>query len=184
MKFSDLFALSAKQHRWISRIKGNLNKQIVIQADEARAILRKTGIERVMVRADQEYICPDNGKVSEKMMRVNFCNPFYGRGTNFEPPGNCVYYSRFTAEKFQGYAFGVMTVRLTDGDFHRLNIFINRKKEVWAWDPQTCNYPGGNSGIQERLIVHMGTGLENVGNHPERYDDEFKKIYEGYDKIF
>lgn len=178
------FHFTARQHRWISKLFGNINKQIIMSADEVEELLKSTKIKTVIVNKDQDYICPDNGKVSDILKDLAFCSAFYSTiNKGFEPDGNCVWYSKVSAEKMRGYAFGVMTVRLFNGQAHRINVFINRKKEVWAWEPQICSYPGGNY-VQERFSIHMGTGLENVGDYPERYDDEGKKIYEEYDKVF
>lgn len=174
------FHLTARQHRWFSKLFGNINKQIIMDADEVEKLLKSTKVPVVVVNKQQEYVCPDNGKVSDILKDLPFCNAFYHKvSSGFEPDGNCVWYSKQSALKMRGYAFGVMTVILLDGRAHRINIFINRKKKVWAWEPQICSYPGGNF-VREKKAIYMGIGLENVGNYPERYDDEGKKIYEEY----
>lgn len=188
------FKLTAKQRRLWARMTGTLNDTITIEAEEAEAILRAYKIPNIVIKNDQDYVCPTIAKVSELMMRQVWCNPFYGRGTMFLPDGNCVRYARKTAELMRGYAFGVMTVRLKrtpyqkkfnlDRTLHRMNVFINNKREVVAWEPQICDCPGSGHNIQSILTVHMGVGLENVGDHPEQFDAEGKKRYTEYKGVF
>lgn len=185
---------SAKQQRLWARMTGTLENHIVIEAEEAKAILEKYKMPKVVVKTDQDYVCPTIAKVSDMMKNEVFCNPFYGRGTGFMPDGNCVYYARKTAEIMRGFAFGVATVELKrtpyqkkfnkEGTLHRLNVFINNKKQVVAWEPQICDRPGGNNYIKSFLIVHMGVGLENVGDYAEMYDDEGKRLYSEYKGVF
>jgi len=169
--------LSAKQWRMLSKLNGNIDETVLISTAKVQEIFRskfshvKGKKPVVVVAPDTTFLCPDNGKVSDMHKNIPYCSTYMP--AKYTDKWNCVWFAKESAVLMRGYAFGVMTVLDMADTPHRINVFINRKLEVWAWDPQLCNWPGSGK-VKTIKVIHMGTGLENVGNHPMLKKDPFK----------
>ena len=129
---------------------GNLDDQVTVPAQELRQILTDHfGYVNIKL-TDTKYALPDNGKLAQLDDFVH-C-PLHG-GDSMKPAGwDCDDYSIAAMVPMRNYAFGTMYVKTEEGARHALNVFINRKKEVKYWEPQTCGYYHGRFQRPELII--------------------------------
>ena len=139
--------------RWQSKLTGDIDKQGIISAQDLRKIfIDHFGITTVVL-TDETYILPDNGKVSDiQSSQFVYCNA--QASDLFRPMGwDCDDYAAAAVVPMRNYAFGTMFVRTTRGTKHALNVFVNRKHEVWYWEPQTCQYYYGRFYAPPDMII-------------------------------
>ena len=126
--------------RWQSKLTGDIDKQEKISARDLRKILiDHFGVTQVIL-TDDVYTLPDNGKVSDiQSKQFAYCNAQASK--LFRPiDWDCDDYASAAVVPMRNYAFGTMFVTTTRGTKHALNVFVNRRREVMYWEPQTCQY--------------------------------------------
>lgn len=121
-----------------SMANGDINREKIISATELQQILYDH-FGRVQIRfSDTEYTLPDNGKVAQ-LGGTGHCEP--GHDNVIRPKDwDCDDYAIAALVPLRNYAFGAMFVTTENGRRHALNVFVNYKKEVVYWEPQTCQY--------------------------------------------
>ena len=126
--------------RWQSKLNGDIDKQETVTAHELRKILIDHFGTTSIVFTGDEYILPDNGKVSDiQSDKFGFCNAQASKVLR-PKDWDCEDFATAAKVPMNKYAFGTMYVTTTSGRKHVLNVFVNRKHEVWYWEPQTCRY--------------------------------------------
>ncbi len=129
---------------------GDIDKQEKISARELQEILF-SHFGRVSISlTDTEYVLPDNGKVAQLSQSV-FLDPI-GGNSGRHAGWDCDDYAIAALLPLRGYAFGIMFVTTANGDRHALNVFVNYKREIIYWEPQTRQYYQGQFHKPELII--------------------------------
>ncbi len=125
---------------WQSKLTGDIDKQGKISAQDLRRVLTDHFGLTTIVLTDEKYVLPDNGRVSDiQGKQFAYCNP--EASVVFSPMGwDCDDYAAAAVVPMRNYAFGTMFVTTSRGTGHALNVFVNHRKEVVYWEPQTCDY--------------------------------------------
>lgn len=129
---------NANMDMLMSMANGNIQKEQVISSEELHKILTEHfGPVRIKL-SDSQYSLPDNGKVAQLEDFIH-CSPYASQA---DKPANwdCDDYAIAAMVPLRNYAFGAMYVTTTEGKHHVMNVFVNYKKEVVYWEPQTCQY--------------------------------------------
>ena len=126
--------------RWQSKLTADIDKQGEISAQDLRKLLiDHFGMTRIVL-TDETYVLPDNGKVSDiQTDQFAYCNA--QASDRSRPMGwDCDDYAAAAVVPMRNYAFGTMYVTTTSGTKHAMNLFVNHRREVKYWEPQTCQY--------------------------------------------
>lgn len=129
---------------------GEIEKQEKISAHELQEILVSHFGRVIISVTDDEYVLPDNGKVAQ-LSRSVFLDPV-GGNSGRHSGWDCDDYAIAALLPLRSYAFGVMFVTTASGVRHALNVFVNYKKEVIYWEPQTRQYYQGQFHRPELII--------------------------------
>lgn len=138
--FAGCAGTSSDMDRLMARTQGTINQSEKISADELyRIICNHFG--RVNVKMiDNEYTLPDNGKVAE--LAGNATRLPWDDLTE-KDDWDCDDYAIAAMVPLRNYAFGAMYVKTASGSRHAMNVFVNRNREVFYWEPQTRDYYRG-----------------------------------------
>ncbi len=120
---------------------GDINREDHISARELKQILIAHFGDVKIMFSDPQYVLPDNGKVVQLSNLVH-CGT--NQGTTLKTTDwDCDDYAIAALVPLRNYAFGAMFVTTSNGIRHALNVFVNHKREVVYWEPQTCQYYRG-----------------------------------------
>lgn len=91
--------------------------------------------------SDSQYILPDNNQVIQLSAPSRY--ELYGAAKSIREKWDCDDYAIAAMAPMRNYAFGVMYITTTNNARHVINVFVNNKKEIIYWEPQTCRYYNG-----------------------------------------
>ncbi len=94
----------------------------------------------VIKLSDSKYMLADNRQVAQ------LCK------IRHNPDWDCDDYAIAALVPLRNYAFGAMFVITADGYRHALNIFVNRNREIFFWEPQTNQYYAGQFRKPELIL--------------------------------
>lgn len=124
-----------------SRANGTIERTSQVTAQELYQIITRH-FGRVNVKfIDSTYLLLDNGKVvelSEDAIQSPDSNELT-RGARWD----CDDYAIAAMVPLRNFAFGAMYIKTEGGTRHAINVFVNVKREVVYWEPQTKDYYRG-----------------------------------------
>lgn len=100
--------------------------------------------------SDSTYILPANQQVRQLSAHARY--NMYGASDEIRAGWDCDDYAIAAMAPLRNYAFGAMYITTTEGYRHVINVFVNDRKKVVYWEPQTCSYYQGQFYAPELII--------------------------------